>query len=170
MGARAAADDDQGRRQPPSTPTADGAAVEAHAVQDVRCVGPPLPCCLLAQHRTPTRVPEQHDVGLRPVDGVVLPAARLLHAEGPPLVLCASARGVDCARGQRVSGVSLEPERLGGLAAAAAASSQHAAADAPRTTAPPNPPLTAGGSWAGAARSLGAARRACSTRGGRGGM
>jgi hypothetical protein len=31
--------------------------------------------------------PEQHDVRLRAVDGVVHPAARLLHAQSAPLVL-----------------------------------------------------------------------------------
>jgi len=34
------------------------------------------------------RVPEQHDVRLRPVDGVVHPAPGLLDADAPPLGLC----------------------------------------------------------------------------------
>lgn len=32
-------------------------------------------------------LPEEHDVGLGPVDGIVDPAARLLDTQGPPLGL-----------------------------------------------------------------------------------
>lgn len=88
---------------------------------------------------THTHTPEQHYVGLWSVDGVVLPAAGLLDAKAPPLVLQGN-------KGRVLKG--------------AAPHGRHSGLLRPNSSNSCSPP-TAGGSWGGAGRSPGVGPRAC---------